>query len=253
MFWMESPETTDNKVWEELVTSHNYPTDVFSRGTGVVSNSFEHKLRVSDDLQDELHSNGHQETKDPVINILRAPEKVEQQAEDDEAEAVRVEHVLGGFRSVPLLHIKRPPCTLMPSHLYVGRVEVEGTEKILCYITFYLLQLCLYSLYIGVMAECTIMSNPTLVEMLLKFFWGYYWCLCQRDIHWGIQGSPYLHVGCLFVFKQNFWWCRWHCMTLYDVRCRTTYRVSRKKVYTFAANLVNIEYKDLAPLSHTIG
>ena len=31
-----------------------------------------------------------------------------------------------------------------------------------------------------------------------------------------------------------------------------TYRVSRKKVYPFAANLENIRYKDLAHLSHTI-
>ena len=31
------------------------------------------------------------------------------------------------------------------------------------------------------------------------------------------------------------------------------YRVSRKKVYPFTANLVNIEYKDWAHLSHTIG
>ena len=33
----------------------------------------------------------------------------------------------------------------------------------------------------------------------------------------------------------------------------STYRVSRKKVFPFAANLVNIRYKDLAHLSHTIG
>ena len=32
-----------------------------------------------------------------------------------------------------------------------------------------------------------------------------------------------------------------------------TYRVSRKKIYPFAANLVNIEYKDLAYLRHNIG
>ena len=32
-----------------------------------------------------------------------------------------------------------------------------------------------------------------------------------------------------------------------------TYRVSRKKVYPFAANLVNIRYKDLAHLNHTNG
>ena len=31
------------------------------------------------------------------------------------------------------------------------------------------------------------------------------------------------------------------------------YRVSRKKVYPFEANLVNIKYTDLAHLSHTIG
>ena len=31
-----------------------------------------------------------------------------------------------------------------------------------------------------------------------------------------------------------------------------SYRVSRKKVYPFAANLVNIRYKDLMHLSHTI-
>ena len=31
------------------------------------------------------------------------------------------------------------------------------------------------------------------------------------------------------------------------------YRVSRKKVYPLAANLVNIKYKDLAHLSYTIG
>ena len=31
------------------------------------------------------------------------------------------------------------------------------------------------------------------------------------------------------------------------------YRVSRKKVYPFAANLVNIKYKYLTHLSHTIG
>ena len=31
------------------------------------------------------------------------------------------------------------------------------------------------------------------------------------------------------------------------------YRVSRKKVYPFAANLVNMKYKDLTYLSHTIG
>ena len=32
-----------------------------------------------------------------------------------------------------------------------------------------------------------------------------------------------------------------------------SYRVSRKKVYPFAANLVNVKYKDLAHLTHTIG
>ena len=57
---------------------------------------------------------------------------MEQQTEDNEAEAVGVEHVLGGFWSVPLLNIKRPPCTFVPGHLYLKGVEdevgVEGAE-----------------------------------------------------------------------------------------------------------------------------
>ena len=39
-----------------------------------------------------------------------------------------------------------------------------------------------------------------------------------------------------------------YCCSKYGI-----YRVSRKKVYPFAANLVNIKYKDLAYLSYTIG
>ena len=42
-------------------------------------------------------------------------------------------------------------------------------------------------------------------------------------------------------------------MNFFFILARWTYRVSRKKVYPFAANLVNIKYKDFAHLNYTIG
>ena len=76
-------------------------TDVFSRGSGIVPDLSEHKLRVDDDLVSELRDDGGQEAVAPGVDVVGAPEEVEQQPDHHQAEAVGVEHVLGGAGGVP--------------------------------------------------------------------------------------------------------------------------------------------------------
>ena len=108
-----------------------YFTDVFSRSSGIVPDSLQDKLRVTNDLKTQLQEDGGQEAVDPVVDIVRAPEKVEDKTKDDQTKAVGVKHVLGGFGSVPFLDKQRPPGSFVPSHLLsVVGLRVSGKNKV---------------------------------------------------------------------------------------------------------------------------
>ena len=57
-------------------------------------------------------------------------------------------------------------------------------------------------------------------------------------------GPGYISLSC--HLNASFY------LNAFDHKDAYSYRVSHKKVYPFAAKLGNIEYKDLARLSHTI-
>ena len=94
-------------------------TVVFSRCTGVVLDSLQYESGVSNEFPDQLHQDSGHEAKDPVADVVSAPEEVEEEAEYQETEGVRVEHVLRAARSVPLLDVQRPPGSFMPGHVSV--------------------------------------------------------------------------------------------------------------------------------------
>ena len=103
--------------WQRATSlSFSLLTDVFSRGSGIVPDLSEHKLRVDDDLVSELRDDGGQEAVAPGVDVVGAPEEVEQQPDHHQAEAVGVEHVLGGAGRVPLPHVERPPGAAVPRH-----------------------------------------------------------------------------------------------------------------------------------------
>ena len=91
-------------------------TNIFSRSTRVIPDSLQNKPRVSDDLPDELKNDCQHEPENPVVKVVCTPEQMKEKAEDQQAEAIGVKHVLGGLWCVPLLYIERPPCSFMPGH-----------------------------------------------------------------------------------------------------------------------------------------
>ena len=119
MFWMESPK---NKRWEKH-WNFKHLTDVFSRSARIISNPFQDKLRVSNNFPDQFQDDCQEEPKDPVVNVVRAPEQVEDKPQDQQAEAVGVEHVLGWLWCIPLLHIEGPPSSFVPGHAGNGAVS----------------------------------------------------------------------------------------------------------------------------------
>ena len=101
----------------------HFLTVVFSRCTGVVLDSLQDEIGVSNEFPDQLHQDGSHEAKDPVSDVVSPPEKVEEEAEYEETEGVGVEHVLRTARSVPLLHVERPPGSSMPGHVFSAVIE----------------------------------------------------------------------------------------------------------------------------------
>ena len=97
------------------------PTVVFSRCTGVVLDSLQNEIGVSNEFPDQFHQHGGHEAKYPVSDVVGAPEEVEDEAEDQQTEGVGIEHVLGAARAIPLLDKERPPGSFVPSHDYSER------------------------------------------------------------------------------------------------------------------------------------
>ena len=119
---MESPAVNCKELLPHTFSSQ---TVVFSRCSGVVLDSLQYESGVPNEFPDQFHKDRGHEAKDPVPDVVRAPEEVEDQAEDEETEGVRVEHVLRTAGPVPLLHVERPPGSFMPGHV-VSAVRDEG-------------------------------------------------------------------------------------------------------------------------------
>ena len=99
MFWMESPGNDCQylgKVRGSLVTR------VFSTSAIVTPDPGHHHRAVADDLPGQLQAEGRQEAQDPGVGVLGAPHQVEDQPGNHQAEAVRIKHVAGRLRGVPL-------------------------------------------------------------------------------------------------------------------------------------------------------
>ena len=118
IFWMESPKKTEWANWK----LEKWLTNIFSRSTRIIPYPLQDKLRVTNNFPKQLQPKSQQEPKDPGVTVICAPEKLENQPKNKEAEAVGVQHVLGGLWGIPLLDIERPPCSFVPGHFgYVCR------------------------------------------------------------------------------------------------------------------------------------
>ena len=83
-------------------------TSVFSTSSIVAPDPLQDQRCVPNDLPGQLQSQGHQEAKDPGgVEVLRAPEQVEDQPGHHQAGTVRVKDVAGGPGGVPLSRKER--------------------------------------------------------------------------------------------------------------------------------------------------
>ena len=97
-------------------------TAIFSRSARIIPDPLEYILRVTNNLPQQLQPQSQEEPQDPGVAVICAPEQLEEQPKDKQAEAVGVEHVLGGLGGIPLLHIERPPGSFVPGHLPISKV-----------------------------------------------------------------------------------------------------------------------------------
>ena len=111
----------DGVTWQTLLVVSSRParsvlTSIFSTGAIIAPDPLEDEWRVADDLPGQLHGQGGQEAKDPVVDVICPPDEVEKQPCHHQTEAVRVKDVARGSWRVPLPDIQRPPASFVPSH-----------------------------------------------------------------------------------------------------------------------------------------
>ena len=76
-------------------------TSVFSTSSIIIPDPRQDERCVANDLPGQLQPQGRQEAKYPGVELIRAPEEVEDQTSHHQAQTVRVKHVAGRLGGVP--------------------------------------------------------------------------------------------------------------------------------------------------------